>query len=394
MSPGSIERIAMLLHEAALDDAQWLAAAALINEACETRASSLSFGRWHPVLNADLSFARLVLDGQRRRDLERKYFANYWSRDEGVARIPELPEGQLVPIGDLYTDSEKKTSAAYNEARPAAAMQKGLTVRLDVPELGLISWHLGDSTARTDWSGSQLGTVTALLPHVLQFARVRQALGDAHALGHSLARLLDNVRCGVIMVDRRARIVAANDRATRLLSRREVLYDVAGSLLARPGDANDRLQRLFADALAPLGAPVSSGSMVIHRPPATTGLAVHILPISERGQEYRTRQVAALVLVVDPESQARIDPDVIAAALGLSETESRLAAMVASGQDVRAVAAATGRAENTVRWHLQRIFRKQHISSQAELVRRVLALGVVSPAASPDPATGGPDETQ
>ncbi|MXW35309.1 MAG: helix-turn-helix transcriptional regulator [Chloroflexi bacterium] len=61
-------------------------------------------------------------------------------------------------------------------------------------------------------------------------------------------------------------------------------------------------------------------------------------------------------------------------ALGLTPAESRLAVMVASGQHARDIAARTGRSEGTVRWHIQNIFRKQGISGQADLVRRVLSL--------------------
>jgi DNA-binding NarL/FixJ family response regulator len=51
-----------------------------------------------------------------------------------------------------------------------------------------------------------------------------------------------------------------------------------------------------------------------------------------------------------------------------------LATLVAHGQRVRDIAALTGRSEGTIRWHLNKIFRKQGISGQADLARRVLSL--------------------
>ena len=60
--------------------------------------------------------------------------------------------------------------------------------------------------------------------------------------------------------------------------------------------------------------------------------------------------------------------------LGLTPAESRLAVMVASGHTLRDIATVTERSYDTVRWHLQKIFRKQGISRQAALVRRVLSL--------------------
>ena len=94
--------------------------------------------------------------------------------------------------------------------------------------------------------------------------------------------------------------------------------------------------------------------------------------------DFRARRVAGLVLVVDPESSFRIDPVIVAGALGLTAAESQLAVMVAVGHSVRAIAELTGRKEDTVRWHLKRIFRKQRLKSQADLVRRVLSLDGLS----------------
>ena len=134
------------------------------------------------------------------------------------------------------------------------------------------------------------------------------------------------------------------------------------------------LQRLLARALPPLGVQASAGSMTIERPAARTRLVVHINPVPKRERNFRAQRVAALVLVVDPESRPRINAGLVAKALDLTAAESRLAAMVAAGRTVRDIAAMTGRTEGTVRWHMKRIFRKQGISRQADLMQRVLSL--------------------
>ena len=60
--------------------------------------------------------------------------------------------------------------------------------------------------------------------------------------------------------------------------------------------------------------------------------------------------------------------------LGLTPTEGRVAVAVATGQTVAGIADALGCAESTVRTHLKRVYRKQGIHKQTELVRRVLSL--------------------
>ena len=198
--------------------------------------------------------------------------------------------------------------------------------------------------------------------------------------GHPLNRALPvttvdgHSRFSVIQLDRRGWIVAANDRARRLLEEDEALSDVDGVLSAAVPRDNRVLQRLLARAAPPRGASGSPGSMTIARSSASTRLVVHILPVPTREREPDARQVAVLVLVADPERTPSIDVGLVQAALGLTPAESQLATLVAHGQRVRDIAALTGRTEGTIRWHLNKIFRKQGISGQADLVRRVLAL--------------------
>ena len=372
--PDPFERVVMSLQEAALGKARWSEAALLINEISGTSGSALAFADGRAQADAHFLFMQLCQDGQRREDLEREYFSQYWARDESIPRIGRLPDGALASTAELYTDREKKLSPAYTEARRRTGMQNGLNVRLDGPGGSSIVLSLADSLEPGGWSSSQLATVRRLLPHVRQFVRVRKTLTDAGALGRSLIALLDESRCSVIQLDRNARIIAANDRASRLLREAEVLSDRGGFLSATTPRDNGELQQLLAQALPRLGGPGSSGSMTIKRSSSRTNVVVHVTPVAARQRDFRARQVAALVLVADPERRPSIDARLVQAALDLTPAESRLAVMVAAGQHTRDIAARTGRSEGTVRWHIQNIFRKQGISGQADLVRRVLSL--------------------
>ena len=375
MNPQNLfERGVVLLQEAALGKARWSEAALLIDEISGTRGNALTFADGRAQADAHFFFMRLCHDGERREDLESEYFREYWQRDESIPRVGRLPDGALVPTTELYTDRERKTSPAYTEARRKTGMQSGLNVRMDGPDGSNIVLCLADSVEPGGWSSAQLAAVRRLLPHVRQFVRVRKALTDAEALGRSLFGLLDKGRCSVIQLDQNGRIVAANDRACGLLRQAEGLSDRDGFLSATTPRDNGELQQLLAQALPRLGGPGSSGSMTIERTSARTDLAVHVTPVSMRQRDFRAGQVAALVLVADPESRPRIDARLVQEALDLTPAESRLATMVAAGQHARDIAACTGRSEGTLRWHMQNIFRKQGISGQADLVRRVLSL--------------------
>ena len=90
-------------------------------------------------------------------------------------------------------------------------------MRMDGPDGSHMSWGIGDPVASDGWASPQVAMVRALLPHIRQFVRVRQALVRAEAHNTTVAALLDNPRIGVLHLDRRGQIIAANDRARSLL---------------------------------------------------------------------------------------------------------------------------------------------------------------------------------
>ena len=277
------ERILRSLHAAVLDEGRWPAASALIDEACGSKGNTLVFGDGAAQDDINIFFARICRRGQRHTELERQYFEVYHAVDERLPRLRQLPDSLVVPASSLFTNEERKTSVVYNEMLPSNDSRDGLNVRLDGPGGSRIVWSLADPVDRDGWSSARIGTIQCLLPHLRQFVRVRQALVDARALGSSVVELLDNARTGVIQLDRRARVVAANDRAHELLRKGDGLSDQNGFLCASMSADDAELQRLLAQALPFLGGQGVSGSMRVRRPHSLPRLVVHVSP-RERGR--------------------------------------------------------------------------------------------------------------
>ena len=315
-----------------------------------------------------------TIGGSAAHDLEREYLITYHPIDERVPRFRHLPARRLVHITDLYTAEELKTSRTYNEILRRAGMQDGLNVQLPGLAGSHIGWGLNDPVDAEGWGSSRITMVERLLPHIQQFVRVRQVLAGAGALGASLADLLAATGLGIIQVDGRGRIAAANDRALALLRTGDGLVDQDGVLGAAVPADDAVLQGLLTRALPPFGGPGAGGSMTVRRAADPQPLVVHLLPIGRPEPAVCTWPGAAVVVVVDPTRRPRLDPALVAAGLGLTPMESRVAVLLTEGKSLREVAAATGRKETTIRWHLRQIFAKRGIARQAELVRLVLSL--------------------
>ena len=270
------------LHAAVFDDRLWTAASAAIAAYCGNRGGFLISGDGHCDDENDVLFARLCLDGERRTDLERLFFGTYRPVDESQPRIRRLPDARIVHVPSLYTDRERKTSAMFNEGLPLSRTGDGLLVRLlGPPGQGLV-WVVADPLDPGGWSVSQRDAVNRLLPHLRQFVRARQTLADARALASSSLDLIENRRLGIVRLDRRGRLLEANDRARALLNAADGIGDRGGYLLAAARNDDKRLQSLLAAALPrPGNGPAAGGALLLRREPPLPGLAVHVLPAAD-----------------------------------------------------------------------------------------------------------------
>ncbi len=370
----TFERLLETLHAAMLDETLWPATATLLDVACGTVGNSLIV-REGAQADSRVSFVGLYYRGERREDWEREYLEVYHPINEGVARFRQLPDNSVVHTPELYTAAELQTSPTYNESFLKGHFQKSLQVRLLEPDGSHIAWSPHNPVDPTGWGAGQLAMVKAVLPHLRQFVRVRQALVKAEALGASMTTLLDNTRVGVIYLDRDEQIVEANARAHHILRQGDGVLSVRGGVLfARVPADRARLERLVAAALPTSSTPAVSGSMRLRRMSTLPPFVVHVKPVGVLQMDLGARRVAALMLITEPGYVSRIDPALVAATLDLTPVEGQIAALLAEGRTVREIAGALEYTERSVRWHLHQIYHKQGLAGQVDLVRQVLSV--------------------
>lgn len=347
-----------------------------MDEACGAKGNIVVIGDDGPAGDVEISLARFYFHGQRSAYWERRYFDKLYGVDERIPRLRQLPPGKLVDVRSLYTARERKESIVYNDM-VRAETQDGLNMRLALPDGAKITWQIANPVGGGDWDSGQLEMIERLKPHLLQFARVRRALVQADALGRSMDAVLENKRVGVVQLDRRGRIGAANDTALAHLRDRAVLHDDGGFLHAASKTDDIALQALVAGALGASGANAEGGSLILRQSLAAAPFMVHVTPIAVSDSDFEPGPAVALALIVDAGQQVRVDPGLLTGALGLTPTEAEVATLLAAGLTPRQASASSGRGEGTIRWHLHRIFDKLSIERQANLVRLVRALGWV-----------------
>ena len=386
MTQGDLfDRVLWSLNETLFDDSRWPATASLMEQLCGATGMELVVGQGSGA-DVRIHFARFYSGGQRRADLERQYFDGYHPWDERIPRLRKLPDSRVTHVRELYSEDELRTSPAYNEGLRRTGTQNGLNVRMDLTSGGRIVLALGDPVDSTGWGARQLEAVRRLLPHVRHLVQTRQALAYADAVNDSFERVIHHLRLPIVHLDRNARIAAVNEPARALLSRGDGLYEDDGRLRCHLAADDVRLRNLVTKALPKLGDAPVGGTMTVRRQPTLPRLAVHISPVSPRQLHFGPPSLGALVILVEP-LRSEPDENLVASILGLTPAESRVAVSLAAGHSVRDIALLSGRTQDTIRSHIKRIYGKQGISRQADLVRLVLLSAAPTPA--PPMATDG-----
>jgi len=362
------------LYKAAVGDVEWVSVAGAINDLIGTNGHSVTHVDLDPSGEARIHYSGFFVGAERRDDLAYQYYRDYYWRDEAIPRLQGLRDGELVCKSNLYTEQEKKTSAAYNEYRRVHKNQNGFFLGLVQPDSSATVLSFGDSTERGGWGHDQIQMIRRLAPHLRQFGRIRRAVARAGALGASLAELLENRRWGIMQLDHSGRIVDTNDLAREILLKCDGLSDTRGTLVAGSKKENEELRRLLAHALPRSGVHGAGGSMRITRRKVQAPLVLEVHPVRQMGMDDVALQVRAMVLVRDPAARPLVDPVLVARLLRLTPAEGRVAVAVATGQTLAGAANALGCAESTVRTHLKRVYRKQGLRKRSELVRRILSL--------------------
>jgi len=222
-----------------------------------------------------------------------------------------------------------------------------------------------------------------LLPHLGRAVQMQLRLACLGVERDCALEALDRLRHGVLVVDAQMRVLQANSAAEAILRKGDGLgVEPSGRQLraSAPGRTNI-LHRLVAQAATGNHGAISDRDHGVLRLERATEapLLLCVVPLRAEAAWNISMQPAALLLLSIPEHKTPLPPLASLRALyGLTPAEAAVAGRIGQAEGVEAAAAAMGITPATLRWHLQRVFEKTGTTRQAELVRLVERLGVVS----------------
>ena len=186
---------------------------------------------------------------------------------------------------------------------------------------------------------------------------------------------INRIQLGVIVVDRKARVLFTNRSGGGVLSEKDGLF-LDGDNICRAADSFDsqRLHEIVKGVCDETVDEDANSVIAISRPSLKRPLTALVIPLQVSHQD----SPLVGIFVADHDNMNIPAPEAIARLFDLTPTESRLVHSLAKGTDLEEAAKNCGLTISTARTYLKQCFSKTNTNKQSELVKLILTTPSVS----------------
>jgi len=282
--------------------------------------------------------------------------------------------GAMVRSDEIAPLSELKKTGFYHDVLRPQQVAHAAIVSLSRCSGFTVLFHLCRGERQGPFEEPQMALLRSLWPHMRRTIELGFRLEGYRSLQQANARALDRLATGVILLDRSARIILANEAARRLGAADGALRLRNNTISAYTVNLSRRLDALVQAALR--GLPAATMSM----PHPDDGRLITLFVSSVRShdidrlQGLHPQQAAVMIFVLDPAGPAELPAASLMDIWQLTLAEARVALCVARGQAVAGIAKRLGVSPNTVKTQLRNVFARTGVRGQAELAGLVAPL--------------------
>ena len=281
-----------------------------------------------------------------------------------------LPAQTLYHEATLFGRTSLRETRFWNDWMAPQDMIWSIGAKIAEAERG--SWLIGvQGGARTaDFDKADMDALGLVLPTLKRVMSIRERMGAFSSTPNLSQAALDQLAIGVLVVDRECAIRTINAAGDELVrTPGSGLQRTARGLRAHDPATQHALSRLVDLACRDGARSIGAGGYLIASSDHGGGhsLAIHVGPLPAAVAREHDHAPLAIILV-RPLAGAPVAEHSLESLFGLTRAEARVAAAMAEGRSISAIAADQGCAVNTIRNHLARIFGKTGVRQQSELV--------------------------
>ena len=297
-----------------------------------------------------------------------EYQREWWKHDTRVLRIHSRRLSQGVCCeAQLFTSEELAGDPIRQDfLRRFGIGSFAAHLVSPIPNL-IVAFSVQRALDAGEFDTKNLATLDLLGRHAARALTISMRLSAAAQLDRVLTQTLAQVSCAAILVDRYLRVMRMNEAAERLIGRGLTIRN--GCLIARTPRDQTALKRLMRSVLRRDASVTDLSAAKIERA-GRQPLLLQAIPITpDSFADCGLPDVAALILVVDPDDAEGPSPIRELRLLGLTPAEADIAALLGAGHSREETARRLGLSPLTVSGTVKSIYTKLQISRQSQLVR-------------------------
>jgi DNA-binding CsgD family transcriptional regulator len=312
------------------------------------------------------------LDEACNRAHQQRHLLNPWSvamYRQPVERV--VFSDEVVPLRPLQRTS------FYDEVLRPQDITHNAMISLAAKADFRVAFNICRSSRSGPFEECERQILNGFIPHLRRSLLLGFRLEGYRAIQQAEYHALDQLTIGVILIDRRERIVYLNQSARSFCAGSGPLQLHDGKVETVSCAHTRQLHMLIRAARQ--GAPTGAMSL----PRSSDGRLLTVLVASVRSRDLDRfddagmRDPAVLIFVVDPANRVGVPAEWLIQAYGLTQSEAKIALAVASGITVPEAALYLGVTANTIKTHLSRVFVKTGVSRQSELARLIASIGLL-----------------
>ena len=308
------------------------------------------------------------------RVLKERHVFNPWT----VHMSTHHPVGVVVPSDAILPLSNLQRTAFFDEVmRPQELGHSAMIGLAQKPDFG-VGFSLNRGPRQGPYGDQELRFLEKLIPHMRRSVRLGVRMDAYKALQRAEWQTLESLAVGVILLDRKARVLFANSAARSLGGEHGPLRLRQSKVAHISPSHSRRLDDVVQSALQ--GTPMAA----IAVPRADGGSPLTILASSVRAQDVdrfadaSLKGAAVLLFIIDAANKAGIPASVLMDAYGLTPAEAKVALAISSGLSIPETAKALRLSPNTIKTQLRGVFSKSGLSRQTELARMIASIGLLN----------------
>jgi|GEM_PF-1978280 len=314
-------------------------------------------------------------------------YANMGYRDPLTSALGKT--GGVLSLDQVVAGTALEQTEFYRRIMQPAGIAQVLAMHVPMPDNAACFIGMMRGPGQSAFSVADKQMLLALRPHLEHALKVHALLKRQEMEKGIYGDALDSLTIGTIVLDGRGRILEANQTAKNILRRSFCFSVVDDHLIPTKSQYRDEFKQLLNAAISWRERQLPDTFVEALRIDCPTGADIGLLiRTSPCSNWYQNAGVPAVIIYLEDFEQESSAPEqIIARLFGLTKSEARLAALLASGVTLTEAAVRLKLTESSVRTYSKKIFAKMGIGRQAELVRLILkSVALLAP--SPDKASG------